>query len=231
MKKLLVGFQLLFATIFLGAFVVSFFVLDGIKESSKIIITEKVVDKVSSNVAVAEEILHSNAAANMLADYQRSAIFDEINDFKKNPVEYVEALTLDEEKTQVIPPGLSSNNPLKNALIEKIFGWKLSLKRYFQETFSGLVVEIRIFLASNVVALLIAAFVCVKGKMLGRDAIIISTLLTAVIALSALNYVNQNWFYTILLNSYSGYGYIIGILSTTAWLYYQYLSARKENAP
>src|SRR5690606_14595556 len=119
---------------------------------------------------------------------------------------------------------------LKNALLEKIFAWKKGLKAYFNKTFSRLVLDIRIFLLSNVIALLVAALICYKQAALGKDALVVSAILTAVIAVSALSYLNQNWFFTILLNSYAGYGYIGGILATTAWLYYQYYTERNQKA-
>lgn len=226
MKKILITIQLLFIAVFSVAFIASFFVVDSIKANSRALITDIVVAKVSSKIALSEELLNSKAASIYLADYQRETIVEEINSFKLSPYDYVESLTLNESESIESPSPLKSKNPLKNALFKKIFGWKKELKNYFNKAFSGLIIDIRIFIASNVIALVIAAIACYKQAALGRDSLIVSAILTGVIALSTLSYVDQNWFFTILLNNYYGYGYLLGILLTTAWLYFEYHNNR-----
>lgn len=229
MKKLLLTTQILFSVIFLAGFVASFFVVESILENSKSVITDKVVASVSGKVAFAEEALNSKIASKVLAEYQIETIREEIGEFTSDPYQYVEAVVMDSRKTEVIPPELISKNLLKNKLITKVYSWKVSLKGYFEKTFNSLVWDIRIFLMSNVIALLIAAFVCFKGKGLGKEALAVSVILTAVVALSALTYLNQNWLYTILLNNYGGYGYPVGILCTSGWLIYEYCSSVRES--
>lgn len=213
--------------VFLVAFISTFLMVESIQETSKKQITEKIVIKTSPNVDIAEEAINSQAGSKYLAKYQREVIQAEINNFKQNPTGYIEEITLDESQSNVIPPVLQSGNPLKNAFLEKIFGWKNDLKTHFNQTFSQLIIDIRIFLISNVMALLIAAFICYKKDQLGKDAFFISKILTVIIAFSSLSYFDQNWFFTILLNRYYGYGYIFGIFITTAWVYYQYQKNKK----
>ena len=149
MRQLLLSIQILFIMVFSVALISSFFVVDSIRERSTDAVTDKVVHFVSSKIEIAEELINSKAASNYLADYQMEAIRDEINDFRENPSDYVEAMTLDESKTQIVPPDLLSKNPLKNKLVEKIFSWKSSIKTYFEKTFDGLILDIRIFLIST----------------------------------------------------------------------------------
>ncbi len=229
MRNLLLSTQVIFFFVFVIAFIASFFVVDDLQEKSKVAVTEKVVVSTSSNVAFVEELLNSKAATTYLADYQLETIHEEIDTFKGDPYRYVESLTLDEAQTTIIPPDLKSNNPLKNALMEKVFSWKSGIKDHFNKTFEGLVTDIRIFIVSNIFALLVAALVCYKQNTLGKESMVVSSILTGVIALSSLSYLDQNWLFTIILNSYSGYSYPVGILMTTLWLYYEYYSRRNEN--
>ncbi len=228
MKKLLITVQLIFALIFGAMLMGSFFVVEDIQDKSRDQITEKVVQSISSKLTFAEEVLNSKAASNYLKDYQIETIREEINSYKSDPSSYVESVVQDESKSEVIPPLLASKNPLKNLLLEKIFSWKKNLKNYFNKTFDHLVFDIRLFITSNIVALLGAAFACYRQSTLGKDAIAISTILTIAIALSSIGYLDQNWFYSILLNSYAGYGYPLTILSTTAYIYYQYYKNERE---
>jgi len=229
--KTLLPIQLAFIVLFVIAFISSFFVVEPLKEQSRVSVTEKVVSSVSSKVAIAEELLNSKAASKYLADYQIEAIRDEINQFKNDPYDYVEAMTLDDSKSHITLPEASNSNPLKNMLVKKIFSWKTSIKAYFENTFDGLIFDIRAFLVSNLIALTIGAFISYNNQLLGKETIIVNTILTSVVILSSLLYINQDWFFTILLNRYNGYGYLFIVLIMTTWLYYHsWIIPRKEKA-
>jgi len=231
MNKILFPIQLFFIGLFTIAFISSFFLVEPIKERSKNAVTDKVVHSISSKVSIAEELLNSKAASKYLADYQIEAIREEIDQFKSAPYDYIEAMTLDASKTHIAPPEASDPNPLKKMFLEKIFSWKTSIKAYFKNTFDGLVFDILAFLVSNIIALSIAAFISYNNQLLGRETIIVNTILTSVVALSSLLYINQDWFFTILLNSYTGYGYLLLVLIMTAWLYYySWLIPRNKKA-
>ena len=222
MRKVLLSTQAIFMAIFLITFVASFFVVDKIEKESRSFVTEKVVKGTSSKIDLAEEVLNSKAARKYLKDYQINVIHKEIDTFKTNPHSYVESLTMAKGNAQVLPPALKTNNPFKAALFKKIFSWKQGLKSYFNKTFSGLIIDIRIFLGTNVIALLIAAFICLKATSLGNRAMVLSTIITIVTGLSVISYINENWLINILLNSYAGYGYSVGIVIFTIWLYLEY---------
>ncbi len=231
MNKILMPIQITFIVIFTIAFILSFFVVDSLKVQSKTAVTEKVISFVSSKISIAEELLNSKATSKYLADYQIEAIFDEINQFKNNPKDYIEAITLDGSKTNILPPKVSDSNPLKNMLMKKIFSWKTSIKGYFKNIFDGLIFDIRAFLISNFIALVIGAFISFNNQLLGKETIIVNTILTSVVVLSSLLYINQDWFFTILLNSYNGYGYLLFVFLMTVWLYYHsWVIPRKEKA-
>ncbi len=229
MKKVLIGFQSAFLLLFLGTLVSSFFIVDKIAENSKAIVTEKVVSGTKSKIALVEEAINSRIAEKILKPYQLEAIKAEISAYQEDPYQYISSLTLDSTQTQISSIEIDSKNSLTNKLLEKISSWKQSLKTYFELTFSGLIRDIRIFLLSNVIGLLIALVVSVKSEQIGKRALAISVIMSFAIAISALTYLNQNWLYTILLNSYAGYSYPIGIFLTSLWLGFEYFKERMHS--
>lgn len=231
MKKLLIFVQILFACIFLVAFVSSFFVVDIVKEKARHAITEKVVASTTSKVALAEELLNTKAANRYLQDYQIDVIKDELATFKADPNAYVQAMTMSNTDIPIIPPSLTSKNPLKNAFFEKIFFWKKDLKSYFNKSFSALINDIRTFLVINAVALIVAAFVGLRATSLNGGLMSLSAAITLATILAVSCYVDQDWLFSILLNSYMGYGYASGIIFLTAYLYFEYYKNHMDKTP
>ncbi len=230
MRKALLSIQTVFILVFFIAFITSFFVVSQIEERSRALVTEKVTQGTMSKIGFAEEVMNSKAAKMYLEEYQIEVIRSEIDAFKNNPYGYIESVTMNNESADDLPPEFRSANPLKSALFEKLFQWKQGLKSYFNKTFNGLITDIRLFLGTNVVALLIAAFVCFKSPSLGSRAMALSTIITLATALSAFSYINDSWLFNILLNSYAGYGYAGGIAFLTGWLYLEYADRQNKNA-
>jgi len=229
MRRALLSIQTVFIVVFFIAFVVSFFVVEHIEEKSRVLVTDKVVQGTTSKIDFAEELLNSKASVMYLKKYQIEVIRKEIDIFRADPHIYVESVVVGNKNTGAVPLEFHTNNPLKAALFEKIFSWKQGLKSYFDKTFARLIVDVRIFLGTNVVALLIAVFICFKAPALGNRAMALSIIITLATALSALSYINDSWLIKILLNSYAGYGYTGGIAFLTGWLYFEYSDKFAKN--
>ena len=226
MYKIVITTQLSFALLFSFALVATFTEAENIKERSRVQITEKVVGMVGSKIDLAEEVMNSKKVETYLADYQIEVINSEIASFRANPQSYIEQMTQD--KTEVSSNEVETNNPLAKVLIEKVFGWKNNIKNHFDNTFSKLLTDLRIFCVTNVVGLFLAALVLFKREDYGKYSTTVSVILSDVIALSALSYFDQSWLYSILLNNYAGYGYPLGIISTFCWLFYEYHKSKEE---
>ncbi|MGH1429390.1 MAG: hypothetical protein ACRBEE_15750 [Arenicella sp.] len=229
MRKSLLIIQIVFLLGFITTFIASFYAVDNIKEKSKSIISEKIVSSATSKIAFTEELLHSKAAEKYLKNYQIETIREEMESFKTNPKGYVESLTLSETKTVIAPPELNSRNPLKNALLTKIYSWKSDIRKHFNRTFSALITDIRIFIVSNIISLLAAVIICYKQRSLGKRSFAISLILTIVVALSSLTYLSKDWLFSIIINSYAGYGYPLGIAILTFWLCFEYFKSLKSH--
>lgn len=224
LKKTVLFVQLFFALIFLVTFVCTYFLKDRVLSDSRQIITEKVSSGIYGKIDFIEEVINAKKAKALLADYQIEVINREISDFRNDPNGYVREMTLKSADQIVLPSELKTDNKLKNALIQKVFGWKEKIRTHFNASFDGLVLDIRIFLLSNVIGLIVAAIVNWRADQIGRHAFVYSMILTGVIILSSYFYINSNWFYDVLLNSYVGTGYPIGVLSMSAWLFWSYFT-------
>ena len=228
LKKALVSAQIIFAALFFVSVVATFFVKDKIQNDSREIITKKVSSGISSRIDLVEELINTKKAKVLLADHQIEVIKQEITKFRKDPDSYVSVMTLPNADANFFPDELKSQNPLKDALIKKVFSWKQNIKEHFNNSFERLVFDIRLFLVSNVIGLLSAALISWHSERLGKHAIAASLILTGVIIMSSISYVNSNWLYDILLNSFAGMAYPVGILLTSGWLFWNYYAAEKE---
>ena len=220
MYKLGIIIQLMVAIAFTIAFALSFSEEESIKENSRVQVTEKVTNLVESRIDLAEELVNTKKAKALLEDHQLEVIHSEIALFRENPQQYVMQMTQDEVAVQ--KNEFKSKNPLTNALMDKVLGWKKGIKKHIEKAYSNLLLDIRIFCLTNVIGLLLASLILVKRDALGKHAVAASVILTGVISLSALSYLDQSWLYSILLNSYAGYGYPAGIFGTFLWVFYEY---------
>lgn len=227
-KHALLVLQLIFALIFGVSFIASFFLVDNIAASSKQAVTQKVISMTQQKALFAEEILRSKAAEKYLQTHQREALQQELTRFKQDPDTYVSAIV--EGSSHIAKPLPASKNPLTHNLLEKIFTWKSSLKSYFTATFTDLVFDLRIFLFSNALGLLIAAWMIWHLAQLNNNMVVVSIILTISIILSSMSYVDRNWFYTILLKNYAGWAYPMGIISLCTWLCFEYFKENKTRA-
>ena len=229
MKNALLSLQVVFMLAFLSSFITSYFVMDSMKEKSREVVTQKVSSGLLSTIVVAEEFLHSPKVKALLADHHIEVINREIGEFKEKPVEYISQMTNSETEVDPVPVDLRSESKLKNALLAKVFAWKLNIKDHFQATFEALVFDVRLFLLSNVFGLLIAALINWHRENLGKHAVVVSLVLTSAIFLSAFSYINANWLYSILLNSYAGFAYPAGVVVTACWLFWEYWKYRSTD--
>jgi len=226
MYKVGITIQLVFAILFSVALTMSFTESEKIKEDSRVLVTEKVILMIESRIDLAEEVVNSKKAQSMLADHQIEVIRAEVSSFRENPEKYVIQMTQDE--SEVTNSNHSSNNPLVKALLEKVFGWKKGVKKHIERAYSNLLTDIRIFCATNIIGLFLAALVLFKRREFGKYAVAASSILTGVIALSAFSYLDQSWLFSILLNRFSGYSYPVGIFGTFLWIFYEYHNRKKE---
>lgn len=228
MKKLLAITQLAGAILFLAMFLTTIFGLDHIKELSRDFLNTKLEDSSAKSVVFAEQALASELSKKYLTQEQIKTFNAEIELYYENPKDYIESLTTDTK--EIAKANLEQSdllNPKLKSLAEKVFSWKVKIKEHFNKMFMKIIIDLRIFSLSNVAGFALSYWLLRHG--MGKDKRFIagSVILTASVLFQAMMYVDQNWFFTILFNSFMGLGHPISIAVTFGWLMYEYQKNKK----
>ena len=92
-----------------------------------------------------------------------------------------------------------------------------------------LITDVQIFLATNALALVIAAIISgkahIKHVVVSRRLSVLSLAITLITALSIIMYVQQSWLLNVLLNSHMGWMYPVGMLLVVGRFVLEYLNA------
>jgi hypothetical protein len=110
--------------------------------------------------------------------------------------------------------------PLARKVLDTLAGQVAKLKSHVQDSYHGLIVDLRIFAGTNLAAFLFAAWLCTR-KTTHRvrfHLLAFSCILLVAAAFSILVYVDQNWTWTILTRSYFGWGYPALLGAVTIYL-------------
>jgi hypothetical protein len=194
-----VFFMVMFAYTFLGRRHVDHLARD--------FVTGKTQMFAATVVDLAEEAIKTPLVRKLLTNDQVGVFDREVAEFRRNPADYVAELT-----GQRVPAGLQQPN---NPLLAKVLQWKQKVRDYYDLVLSRLLVDLRIFAGSNLVAAAIATWLATRadGKTAGRcDSL--SFLLFAAVAYSVSVYIDRISFFTILFNSHLGWWYP-GIVAIT----------------
>ncbi|NNF68053.1 MAG: hypothetical protein HKM98_11145 [Gammaproteobacteria bacterium] len=224
MKRALLIFEVLGAALFAVAFLFTFQSQEWLLEKSKDVIQKEIRPKADFAVELADEGLRSKLAASYLTDAQIRDSLAEIELYRADPKKYIQSVTgfgftLDVDSGE--------GNTSVAGLAAKFLNWKARIRGYFSQTFESLISDLRLFLFSTAVAFGIAAFLISRAEKPAKKYLVASAILALATVFSALAYVDQNWFFTVLLNSYMGWGYPAGIALMFGWLMYDYYAGKQ----
>ena len=166
-----------------------------------------------------------------LAPHQKSIIEAEIATYLADPTRYIQKIT-DDEVTGAVPTTIEAKriNPLMKGLLEKITSWKKSVEKYFNETFSDIIFDLTLFSISNIFAFGTALWLLNREGMIDLISYrVASGIITCSVIYASAMYFDQNWFFTVLLKSYFGWGYPVMIIAVFIWLLYRYEGIKKMN--
>jgi hypothetical protein len=229
LKKLLAIFQLAGAGAFLTMFFVTVFGIDHIKELSREFITTKLESSSGTVVSVAEEALASKAVQKYLSEEQIQTFVAEIELYHQNPKEYIEVLTSEtKEVSKANVEAFETLSPLVKPLAEKVFLWKTRLKEHFNEMFMKIIFDLRLFALSNVFGFGVAFWLSRQKSQSDKRYLAGSILLTISIAYQSMMYVDQNWFFTLLFDSFLGVTYPAMICITWGWLMFEHFKSLND---
>lgn len=223
-------------TLILNAIVVVFFVgflaytfvaREHVDSLARNFVTEKTVEYSQPLVKAAEEALDSPEAAQLprLVD---KAIRQEIAEYWEDPRAYVADLTRQARAAKVRKP-----NPLLNPLLEKIAAIKEAVRAFYDDTLEALVVDLRIFASSNLLAGVIAFILAWRSSdPIRRPIVWFSCLMLVAVIYCSSMYVDDLTFFRILLRWHSGWAYAVGLgfMVVGLWLDYGHYGQDREAA-
>ncbi|MEM7228569.1 MAG: hypothetical protein AAF432_07110 [Planctomycetota bacterium] len=223
MQNCLLGINLLVGVVFLISFVMTFAARQYIDTQARDFAREKTEQHATPLVTAAEILLQGELAARLLPNAVIDAARHEARVFRQNPTDYV---------AQLVRPDAQPTNALTDVpYAETIFGWKDSVREYYDAVLASLIRDLRIFTGTNVVAALLAAFlVWHPSTRTKRSGAVLSAVLLIALVYNVWLYIDSAWFFRILFNAYLGWWYPIAIGLTTFGLFRKWKWLSEENS-
>jgi hypothetical protein len=164
-----------------------------------------------------EETLERPVLGKLIRGSVRERLETELSDYRANPDGWMSRLAeggADRAKAFDFP---ELEHPLARKAVETLTQGVSDLKGHLEESYRGLILDLRLFAATNLVAFLLATCLAWVAKtpraqhwLLGY-----STIMLLAFAVSISLYVNQSWTWNLLRNNHMGWRYpaILGIIT------------------
>lgn len=225
MKRALLIFEVLGLLFFSAALVWSFQAEQWVLEKARVSIQEQIRPKADLAVDLAEEGLRSKLASTYLAEDQISDSLQELTLYRADPSEYIRSIT---GSGFAINADSAGSRAGLSRLADRFLNWKARIQSHFDQTFARLMGDFRLFLATTAIAFALAVFLLMRSDNISRQYFVASAVLALATVYSAFSYIDQNWFFTILLNNYMGWGYPLGLGMLFGWLLFEYYKNKRE---
>lgn len=228
--------------LFAGCFAYTFIGQQRIEAYARDYVTLKTERLVTPAFDATEKALQTDLAQKLLTPAQATAIETEIASFRVNPKNYILNIT----STPPSPTGDGSLPSLRSTadralaaikkktlpLSDKIAAIKEHIRSHYQNTLQALLLDLRIFSGTNVLAAGAACFLAHRSQNRpSRPLVLITIFLTVALGLSIWSYLASMDFLTILLNTYMGWYYPITIAALFLLFYLHRPQVLKRSAP
>jgi hypothetical protein len=202
--------------VFFSCFLAYTFVARSHLESlARDFVTEKSIGYSKPIVEIAHESLDSPLVRKLLSEDKVLAIRDEIRDYRNDPAAYVSDLT--HQPVRKLP--LANANPL----LAKVASIKEKIRTFYDNTLNALIIDLRIFSVSNLMAGMIAFVLAYRSSHSFRKSIVWFSFLmfVAVLWCSSL-YIDDLTFFRILFRTHMGGVYPVLLCIMIFALYWDY---------
>jgi hypothetical protein len=213
--------------IFFACFTIYTFVakqhLNGL---ARAFVTRKTLEYSEPIFVVAEETLDMPIVRKLLSEKQEASIRHEIGLYNENPAQYVADLTRQKTKAP---------NPKKpNPLLKKVALIKERIRTFYDDTLNALLVDLRIFSFSNLVAGFIAfGLAYCSPRDIRKSIVVLSIIMFVGVLWGTYMYVDNLGFFTILFRAHMGWTYPLFLATLIVGAYWDYCIQCRgpENAP
>lgn len=214
--------HLVLAALFACCFAYTFIGQQRIETYAQDYVSLKTEQLVTPAIDATEKALQTDLAQKLLTPTQVVMIETEIASFRTNPKDYILNVTA----TPPVPTPEDSTPTLRSTadralaamkkktlpLSDKIAAIKEHIHSHYQNTLQALLLDLRIFSGTNVLAAGLACFLAHRSQNRpSRPLVLITLFLTAALVLSIWSYLDSLSFLSILLNSYLGWYYPITV--------------------
>jgi len=218
LRKFTIALNILVVLVSSCLFGYTFFAKQHVTEHARSFVTEKTLDYSRPAIEAVEQVLDSPIANKLISGEKKQAIETEVARYRSSPSEYIVSLT-----------GVGERRP---AQFEsgRIGQLKQKIRDYYETTLRELIVDLRIFSASNIAAGLFGIILLCSSRIGSlREVQVFSLVVFASVVISSYAYVDGLSFFRILFKWHMGWSYPVGIGITAFYLYYQYLETKKQN--
>ena len=211
MRKLTLALNALSAVLFLAFFTYTFIARTHLESIARNFVTEKTLEHSAPIIDTVETALDVPLVAKLVSNDDIKLVRSEIDAYRKDPATYVADLT---GKHVRKPQGKLG------AIAQKAADAKDAIRRFYNETLTALIVDLRIFSGTNMVAACVALFLVLKSaESVRKPLIAFSFLLFVAVAFCSYLYIDDLSFFRILTSTHMGWWYPVFVIVAAVWLY------------
>jgi hypothetical protein len=211
MRKLTLALNALSAVLFLTFFAYTFVARTHLESIARNFVTEKTLQFSGPLIDTVEKALDAPFVVKRVSNDDLKLVRIEIDAYRKDAATYVSDLTGKQVTNLQGNPG---------PIARKAADTKDAIRRFYNDTLTALIIDLRIFSGTNVVAACVALFLVIKSTTFLRKPLVVFSLLifVAVVFCSCL-YIDDLSFFRILTSAHMGWWYPVFVIVIVVWLY------------
>lgn len=206
MRKIALLSNLLSIVFFLGFLTYTLVAKKHVESLAREFVTEKTIEHSKPLVDLAEKTLESKLATALLSDAKEAEIRGEITQYRDDPNAYVSDLASKYDR-------VVDNDTMKGesgTLSQAIANVKNRIRKFYDETLSALIDDLRIFAIANLIASVIALGLLYKSdEKLEKPLVGLSVVILFSVIFSSYLYVNDLTFFRIMFRLHLGWNYAL----------------------
>ncbi|OYW70548.1 MAG: hypothetical protein B7Z37_30390 [Verrucomicrobia bacterium 12-59-8] len=220
LRKISITLNIVVVCVSLFMFAGTFFAKQHVTNHARGFVSERTLAYSRPTVKWVEKGLESPLAGKLISPEKKQAIKGELARYHRDPAAYVASVTHREDRGA------------EAAEAGKVEQFKQKIRNYYQSTLDELVIDLRIFTGSNVVAGLVALVLLLSRHYQSERRVeVFSLFIFASVVISSYLYLDGLSFFQILFKWHLGWSYPAGIALTAASLYRRYSQARRLAEP
>lgn len=212
MKKITVALNALTAVLFLAFFAYTVFAHSHLSSLARDFVTEKTLHYSGPVIDTVEIALDVPLVAKLVSKVDIELVRGEIERYRDDPAAYIADLT---GRKLAIPP-----QQKLGAIAKKTIEAKEQIRKFYNDTLTALITDLRIFSGTNTAAAVLAIVLTLKSRPpVAKPLVAFSFLLFVAVVFCSYLYIDDLSFFRILTSTHIGWWYPAFVVIVAAWLY------------